>query len=513
MTAPPPPATTGHSRVAVVGTGFAGVGAAIALRKAGIDDFVLFERAGDVGGTWRDNTYPGCQCDVPSHLYSFSFAPNPEWSRTYSMQPEIGSYIRRTAERHDVLRHTRFHCPVDDARWDDGAKRWILDTPAGVHTADLLVMANGPLSEPKVPAVPGLDRFEGTTFHSAAWDHDHSFSGERVAVVGTGASTIQFLPHVQPEAAEVILFQRTPPWVLPHPDRAIRGWERSLYRRVPMLQKLNRFVTYWLRESMMFSFAKKPERMRSVEKIARRHLDQQVPDPSLRARLTPTYTPGCKRLLISNDYYPTLSEPNVTVVCDGIAEVGERSVVTADGVEHPVDSIIFGTGFHVTDNPVIGHIHGRDGRSLAEVWAETGMRAYKGATVSGFPNLFFLAGANTGIGHTSLVVMIEAQLRYLVGALRWMDRHGSSTVEVTERSLSDFNAEVQEKMAPTVWNTGGCASWYQDAHGRNPTLWPDFTWRFWLATRRFDPAAYRVERGPNPSRPGPAAPGLAVATG
>ncbi|MEJ7583594.1 MAG: NAD(P)/FAD-dependent oxidoreductase [Acidimicrobiales bacterium] len=249
---------TTHSRVAVVGTGFAGIGAAVALRQAGFEDFVVFERAGDVGGTWRDNTYPGCQCDVPSHLYSFSFAPNPDWSRTYSLQPEIGAYIRRTAEEHGVLGHIRFHAPVADARWDDAEQRWVLDTPGGRHTADVLVMANGPLSEPKVPAVTGLDRFEGTTFHSAGWDHDHDFTGERVAVVGTGASTIQFLPHVQPEAAEVVLFQRTPPWVLPHPDRAIRGWERAVYRRVPILQKLNRYVTYWLREHMMFAFAKKP---------------------------------------------------------------------------------------------------------------------------------------------------------------------------------------------------------------------------------------------------------------
>jgi cation diffusion facilitator CzcD-associated flavoprotein CzcO len=490
-----------HHRVAIVGTGFAGVGMAVALRKAGVEDFVVFERAGDVGGTWRDNTYPGCQCDVPTSLYSFSFALNSEWTQTYALQPEIGSYLRGTAERHDILGHVRFNSPMQDARWDDDAQRWEIETPAGVDTADVLIMANGPLSQPKTPDVPGLERFRGTTFHSAAWNHDHDLSGERVAVIGTGASAIQFVPRIQPQAGKVTIFQRTPPWVVPHPGRRIPRWERWLYRRLPVLQRLKRYNAYWSREATVLGFAKHPRLMKGIERLARWHLERQVPDPELRAKLTPTYAAGCKRLLLSNTWYPALSQPNVDVVASGVSEVREHSVVASDGTEHEVDTIIFGTGFHVTDNPVMGLVHGRDGRSLAEVWAESGMRAYKGSTVPGFPNLFFLAGANTGIGHTSLVVMIEAQIRYTLDVLRWMDGNDQAIVEVSAEALDAYNADVQAKMAPSVWNVGGCASWYQDAHGNNPTLWPDYTWKFCLATRYFDADRYvihaRVAEGEN----------------
>ena len=482
-----------HTRVAIVGTGFAGLGAAIRLRQRGIDDLVVLERADDVGGTWRDNTYPGCQCDVASHLYSFSFALNPEWTRTYPLQPEIGRYLRETAEQAGVLPHVRFSSPMLDARWDEDARRWTITTPHEVRTADVLVLANGPLSEPKLPDVPGLDRFRGTTFHSAAWNHDHDLTGERVAVVGTGASAIQFVPHVQRNAGEMVLLQRTAPWVLPHPDRPIREWQRRLFRRVPLAQRLVRLWCYWYRELELIGFAKAPFLMKAVARVGRRHIAAQVPDRELRRVLTPTYRPGCKRLLLSNDYYPALASSNVTVVPAGVAEVRERSVVATDGSEHEVDTIIFGTGFHVTDNPVMGLVRGRDGRSLAETWGDDGMRAYKGTTVRGFPNLFLLAGPNTGIAHTSLVVMIEAQIHYLCEALEHMTRHGATTVEVGEAAVDAWNDDVQRRMRPSVWNTGGCASWYQDAQGRNPTLWPDFTWRFCLATRRFDADAYEVE--------------------
>jgi cation diffusion facilitator CzcD-associated flavoprotein CzcO len=486
------PSQRTHHRIGIVGTGFAGVGMGVALRRAGMDDFVVFERAGDVGGTWRDNTYPGCQCDVPSALYSFSFAPNPEWTHTYPLQPELGAYVRDTAERYDVLGHVRFHTPMRDARWDDSAQRWEIETPAGRHTVDVLIMANGPLSEPKLPDVPGLQNFEGTTFHSAAWNHEHDLAGERVAVIGTGASAIQFVPRIQSQAGRVTVFQRTPPWVLPHPGRRIPRWERRLYRLLPVLQRLKRYNAYWSREATVVGFAKHPRLMKGIERLARWHLGRQVPDPELRAKLTPTYAAGCKRLLLSNDWYPALGQPNVDVVASGISEVREHSVVASDGTEHEVDTIIFGTGFHVTDNPIMGHVHGRDGRSLAEVWAESGMRAYKGSTVPGFPNLFFLAGANTGIGHTSLVVMIEAQIRYTLDVLRWMDGNDQAIVEVSAEALDAYNADVQAKMAPSVWNVGGCASWYQDSHGRNPTLWPDYTWKFCLATRNFDSDRYAI---------------------
>jgi cation diffusion facilitator CzcD-associated flavoprotein CzcO len=491
-------------QIGIVGTGFAGVGMAIALRRAGIEDFVVFERAGDVGGTWRDNTYPGCQCDVPSSLYSFSFASDTGWSRSYPLQGEIGAYIRRTAEDHGIAGRVHFHTPMLDASWDPDRQRWNIDTPRGPYSVDVLVMANGPLSEPRLPDVPGLERFQGETFHSAAWDHTHDFAGERVAVIGTGASAIQFVPRIAPECAELTVFQRTPPWVLPHPDRPVPRWERWLTRRLPLLGRLKRWGVYWSREAMVIGFTKRPGLMKLVERAARRHVARQVPDPSLRAALTPSYMPGCKRLLLSNDWYPTLCQPHVRLVPSGLTEVRPHSVVAADGTEHEVDTIVFGTGFRVTDHPGMACIHGSDGRSLASVWAQDGMRAYKGATVPGFPNFFFLAGPNTGIGHTSLVVMIEAQIRYVISALQWMAGHGDPVVEVGANALERYNRDLQARMAPSVWNMGGCVSWYMDAHGRNPSLWPDYTWKFVLATRRFDPDQYTV-RARTVERPGVAA--------
>ena len=492
-----------HHRIAVVGTGFAGLGASIALQRAGLDHIVL-ERAEDVGGTWRDNRYPGCRCDVPSHLYSFSFAPNPDWSETYSPQPEIFAYLRKTAERFGVVDRIRFGAEVRDAEWVADEQRWRLDTPAGVVTADFVILGNGPLAEPAFPDLPGLETFAGTTFHSAQWRSDHDLSGERVAVIGTGASAIQFVPEIQPVVGKLTVFQRTPPWVLPHRNRRITDGERSLYRRVPATQRFVRGLVYWSRELFVTGMLRNTKTLDGMEQMARKHLETQVPDAELRARLTPDYKPGCKRLLPSNDWYPALSQPNVDVVTEKIIEVRPHAVVTADGVEHEVDTIIFGTGFRVTDNPVMERVRGADGLSLAEHWADGGMRAYLGTTVDRFPNFFMLAGPNTGIGHTSLVVMLEAQLRYVVDAIRTADAAGAGAVEVRRTAIERFNRQVQRKAAKTVWNTGGCASWYLDDHGRNTVLWPDYTFRFVRRTRRFDAGAYeltaRTPSAPNPRK-------------
>jgi cation diffusion facilitator CzcD-associated flavoprotein CzcO len=480
-----------HVRVAIIGGGFAGLGMSIALQRAGVEHVVL-EKADDLGGTWRDNHYPGCKCDVPSHLYSFSFALNPEWSATYSSQGEIWAYLQRTAERFGVLPRFRFGAEVRQACWDEREQHWEVETSAGRWTADVLVSATGGLSVPSVPDIPGLDRFAGRRFHSAQWDDGHDFDGERVAVIGTGASAVQLVPRIQPRVASLLLFQRTPAWVLPHGDRPIRDWERTLYRRVPFLQRLLRGGIYWSRELLVLGFCKDPRWMEPVRRIATRHLERQVADPELRARLMPSFSPGCKRLLPSNEYYPALVAGNVDVVTEPIREVGERSVVTADGVEHRVDTIVLATGFRVTDNPTFELLRGRAGRSLADAWREGGMQAYKGSTVAGFPNLFLVTGPNTGIGHTSLVVMIEAQVRYVMEALRTMDRRGAAEVEVRPAAQEEFNDDLQRRMHRTVWNTGGCASWYLDARGRNTTLWPDFTWRFTRLTSRFDAGAYEL---------------------
>ena len=477
-----------HLRVAVVGAGFGGLGAAIGLRQAGIDDFLVFERAGDVGGTWWDNSYPGCACDVPSHLYSFSFAPNPRWTRSFSPQQEIWEYLRDCARRFGILPHLRLRHEVRQARWDERRQRWRVETSRGTWTADVLVAATGPLSEPKVPALPGLDGFRGTVFHSARWDHSHDLTGRQVAVVGTGASAIQFVPAIQPRVGRLRVFQRTAPWVLPRRDRALTAAERWLFRTVPSVQRLARWSIYWMRESWTLGFLH-PRVMRLPQRLARRHLQAAVPDPALRARLTPDYTLGCKRVLLSNDYLPALARPNVEVVTAGIREVRPHGILTDDGVEHPADTIIFGTGFHVSDPPVGELVRGQDGRTLAEAWAGS-PKAFLGTTVAGFPNLFLLLGPNTGGGSTSVILMIEAQVEYLLRVLAYMRAAGVAAVEPRPEAQRTYVAGVDARMRPTVWSAGGCASWYRDGTGRISAIWPGFATAYRRRARRFDPALH-----------------------
>jgi cation diffusion facilitator CzcD-associated flavoprotein CzcO len=491
---PPAPALPAHVAVAVIGSGFAGLGMAIRLKEVGVDDFVVLERADDVGGTWRDNTYPGCQCDVPSHLYSLSFALNPQWTRTFSMQPEIWSYLRRVADDFDVRRHIRFGHDVTAAEWDEARGRWRLTTPHGLLEADTVVAGVGALSEPSYPDLPGVESFEGAVFHSANWDHDVDLTGKRVAVVGTGASAIQFVPKIQPAVQHMTVFQRTAPWVMPHPDRPLSRAEKRLYRALPKAQQLMRDGIYWARELTVLAFMH-PRLMRHGERIAKRHLAKQVPDPALRAQLTPHYRMGCKRVLLSNDYFPALQKPNVDLVTSAIREVRANAVVDAGGVEHAVDAIIFGTGFKVIDMPFAGRVRGRGGKTLADVWREK-MQAYKGTTIAGFPNFFMLMGPNTGLGHNSVVFMIEAQISYAIEALRTMRERGATTVEVRRDVQEAYDAELQKRLQGTVWNTGGCASWYLDEHGRNSTIWPGFTWPFKRRTLRFDAAAYELRTAP-----------------
>jgi cation diffusion facilitator CzcD-associated flavoprotein CzcO len=484
-----------HVHVAIVGAGFAGLGMAIRLRQMGVDDFVVLERRDDVGGTWHDNTYPGCQCDVPSHLYSFSFAPNPDWSRTFSLQPEIEAYLRRVAREFGVIDNVRLNCAVADARWDEDRARWCIETSNGSLEADVVVSAVGGLSEPSIPEVPGLERFQGAMWHSAAWDHDHDLSGERVAVIGTGASAIQFVPRIQPDVAKLHVFQRTPPWIMPHPDRRITPIEKRLFKRVPALQKLVRDAIYWGRESFVVGFMHPKVMQYAAERVAKRHLHKQVPDPELRRKVTPRYRLGCKRVLLSNDYLPTLREPNVELVTDGIAEVREHSIVTSDGTEREVDAIVFGTGFKIMDMPVAEQIHGRGGRTLADVWDGT-PQAHRGITIAGFPNAFMLMGPNTGLGHTSVVFMIESQIAYIADALRTMRERGAGVVEVRPEAQEASNRAVQERLQGSVWNTGGCASWYLDDQGRNATIWPGFTFTYKKETMKFDAEAYDLRKAP-----------------
>jgi cation diffusion facilitator CzcD-associated flavoprotein CzcO len=489
------PNEVAHLRVAIVGGGFGGLGTAIRLRQEGVHDFLLFERSADVGGTWRDNTYPGCACDVPSHLYSFSFAPNPRWTRSFSAQPEIWNYLRDCARRFGILPHLRLGHELRQASWDDRRQRWRLETSRGTWTADVLVAATGPLSEPRTPSLPGLSSFQGTVFHSARWDHGHDLTGRQVAVIGTGASAIQFVPAIAPRAGRLRIFQRTAPWVLPRRDRPLTRTERLLFRLAPATQRLARASIYWMREGWTLGFLH-PRIMALPQRLARRHLRRAIPDPELRARLTPDYTLGCKRVLLSNDYLPALTRPNVEVVTAPIREVRPHGIFTEDGVEHPADTIVFGTGFRVGDPPIGGVIRGRDGRILAEAW-QGSPKAHLGVTVAGFPNLFLLLGPNTGLGATSVILMIEAQVEYLLRALRFLRAAGAASVEPRPEVQRAFVAEVDGRMRPTVWAAGGCASWYIDRTGRISAIWPGSMVAYRRRTRRFDPDLHRIE----PRRP------------
>jgi cation diffusion facilitator CzcD-associated flavoprotein CzcO len=479
-----------HVAVLIVGSGFAGLGAAIRLERAGHHDFLVIERGPEVGGTWRDNTYPGAACDVPSHLYSFSFAQNPSWTRSFSTQPEIQAYLRRTAQTSGTLDRHLFDCELLAARWEAASARWVVRTSRGAFTADMLVTAFGALCEPALPDIPGIASFAGEVFHSSRWDHATSLAGKRVAVIGTGASSIQLVPQIAQQVAHLDVYQRTAPWVMPRRDRAYSRLERLAFARVPGFQRLSRGLIYAGRELTAIGFSYRPQILKMAQKQALRHLHAQISDPALRAAVTPAYTMGCKRVLLSNDYYPALARDTVEVVTTPIASVQPDGVVTSDERLRPVDVLIVATGFHVTDSPAADLIEGADGRTLGAHYRDVGQQAYKGIATAGFPNLFTLVGPNTGLGHTSMIYMIESQLNYLVAALGVVRDQGLSTVEVRQQAQDRYNEDLQRRMRRTVWTTGGCASWYLDEQGRNTTLWPGFTFAFRAITRRFDLESY-----------------------
>ena len=485
-----------HVRVAVIGTGFSGIGAAVRMKRAGLHDFVLLERADAIGGTWRDNTYPGCACDVPSHLYSFSFAPNPRWPRSFSAQPDIRRYLEEVVDRFGVRPHVRFGTDVLDASWAETENVWHLRTTTGDLTATVLVSAAGPLSDPRIPDVPGLARFGGEVFHSSRWNHDYDLTGKRVAVIGTGASAIQFVPEIQPLVGELTVFQRTAPWILPRADRPITAVERAAFSRSALAHKAARAGVYLIREAEVPGFVLTPAILRVAEIAGRAHIRRGIRNPSLRAAVTPTFRLGCKRVLLSNDWYPALDQPNVSLVGTGLKAVDGNTVVGSDGTRREVDVIIFGTGFHVTDMPIARRITGRGGVRLSDRWAADGMSALRGTTVHGYPNLFLMIGPNSGLSHSSMVYIIESQLNYLMDALTTMDRHQLGVVEVREDAQWRWNELLQRRMNRTIWVNGGCRSWYQDAQGRITTQWPSSTWRFRLATRTFEVGEYHLTATP-----------------
>jgi cation diffusion facilitator CzcD-associated flavoprotein CzcO len=501
-------------RVAIVGAGFSGLAMALRLKQAGIDDFVVLEREDDLGGVWKVNTYPGCECDIPAHLYSFSFAPNPEWRQTHPKQEDVLRYLRDCAERFGVTPHIRFRHEVREAAWDDERQRWDLKTNRGRFEAQFLVGGFGTQIEPRMPQIKGLESFRGKVFHSARWDHDHDLSGQRVASIGTGSSAIQYVPAVQPQVEQLYVFQRTAAWVMPSNARPIRERERRRYRRFPFLQRLKRRRIYWFRELLVFSNAKNRALTAFLEFGGRRHLKKAVKDPGLRAELAPDFRLGCKRILPSNDWYPALTQPNVELVTQAVEEIRPGSIVTADGAEREVDTIVCGTGFHVADTPYARRVRGKDGRLLSEAWQD-GAEAYVGTTVAGFPNLFLMSGPNSSQGHTSMVYMIESQVDYVLDCLRQMQESGLGSVEVRPDVMAAFNEELQARMPKTVWMGGGCTSWYQDANGRVTFQWPDFTFRFRRRTSSFDLSSYATTpaNGHEPVVPATAGPASRTSVG
>ena len=481
------------TRIAIVGTGFGGIGAAVRLLQDGERDLVLFERSDDVGGVWRDNTYPGAACDVASHLYSFSFAPTGRWSRRFAVQSEIHDYLRRVAADFGVLPHVRFRTEVLSAAWDGG--QWRLALSDGTtHEADVLVAACGQLSRPQRPALPGLDDFAGTTFHSAEWDHGHDLAGRRVAVLGTGASAIQFVPEIARRAGRLTVFQRSAPYVIPKPDRAYGTATQRALERFPQLLTADRLRTFVANESRSLGFNTEPRLMRLLEQRFARHLRRAVPDPVLRAKLTPQDPMGCKRILQSNDWYPALQLPHVELVTERVERVVPEGLVTADGVLHEADTLVLGTGFAATELLAPMEVTGRDGRRLADAWRQ-GAEAYLGTTVAGFPNLFLLYGPNTNLGHSSIVLMLESQLGYLRQAVRLIGT--GRTVEVRAEVMRGFNDRLQQRLRGTVF-AGGCTSWYLDATGRNTQNWPGTTLEFRARTRRLRLGDHLVEPARRP---------------
>lgn len=480
-----------NCRILIVGAGASGIGMAAKLVERGVDDFVVLEQAADIGGTWRDNTYPGCACDVPSGLYSYSFAPNPHWGRLFAGQSEIQKYLRHNATRFGVLDHVRLGVEVRHARWDDETQRWHVDTSNGRYIANLLIGAAGPWHEPLIPDVPGLSEFDGPVFHSSRWDHDVDLAGKRVAVVGTGASAVQFVPEIVPTVARLHLFQRTAHWVLPKPDHAVPRVERLIFRAVPGARRALRAVEYAAMETLGVGY-RHPHLLRHVQRIGTAHLRLTLRDSELRRTLTPDYTIGCKRLLMSNTYYPALTRPNVDVHATELREIRGNRVVGADGSVAEADVIIFGTGFRILDMPIAERVHDAGGRSLAEHWKGS-PQGYLGTVVDGFPNLFVLLGPNLGTGHSSAFAIIEAQVEFVLRAVDHLRMSGAVSIEVRPQVQEAFNAQVQAALPSTVYNAGGCSSYYLDVNGRNSFSWPWSTGRLRRRVGTFEAADFVVK--------------------
>ncbi|PKM22104.1 MAG: 4-hydroxyacetophenone monooxygenase [Gammaproteobacteria bacterium HGW-Gammaproteobacteria-14] len=489
-----PATTTEIVDVVIVGGGFGGLCMAIKLKEAGIDNFVILEKENEVGGTWRDNSYPGCACDVQSHMYSYSFEGKADWSQRYAGWEEIQGYILQCTQKYGLRRYTRFGQEVIAANFNEQAGHWVIRTGSGdTLMARHWVLASGPLHVPQYPKIKGLESFKGKVFHSARWEHDYDLTGKNVVSIGTGGSAIQYIPEIAASVKQLYVFQRSPAWVIPRDERRYSTFSKKMFARFPTLRKLHRARLYWTNESRVWPIFN-PSIARSLQKLAEFFIRYQVKDKETARKLTPDYTLGCKRILISNKYFPTFNRANVELVTDGIAEVRENSIITSDGVERPADCIILGTGFIVDPRVYMKEFEltGLNGRSLNEDWKD-GAEAYYGTTVSGYPNMYHLVGPNTALGHNSIIFMIECQVNYILSCMDLLKQKGADYFDVKADVQAVFNEKIQKKLQGTVWSSG-CQSWYQQADGKNFTIWPASTWRYWLETRTADPAAYEFVR-------------------
>jgi cation diffusion facilitator CzcD-associated flavoprotein CzcO len=478
--------------IAVVGAGFGGVGAAAMLKRAGHEDVTVFEKGERVGGVWHANTYPGAACDVPSHLYEFSFAPN-RWSRRYAPQAEIQAYLEGVARRFGVLDRIRTGVEVKSAAWDEEGGRWRLETSAGPHEAEVLLTACGQLSVPKVPPLPGLESFEGPAFHTAEWRHDADLAGKRVAVVGTGCSAIQVVPAIQPEVAQVDVYQRSPGWTLPKMDYAYPDWAHALFRRVPAVRRLDRASIFASHELIAVAMTRRRRMLPLFRALGRRQITGAIEDPELRRKVTPSDEIGCKRVMLTDDWYPTLAKPNVDVVSERIEAVTPAGIRDATGRERAHDAIVLATGFASHDFVAPMEIRGREGRTLGEEWGKA-PRAYLGLTAPGFPNMFLLYGPNTNGGSGSVIFTLEAGIGHVLAALRELDRAEASRIEVRREAAERFDRELRDALAGTVWHSG-CTNWYVDENGNDPSQWP-WTWSAYRRrTAQLELGAYDLDGG------------------
>lgn len=479
--------------VVIIGTGFSGLGLAIALKREAKHDFVVLERAGDVGGTWRDNIYPGAACDIPSHLYSYSFRQNPNWSSVFGRQGEIFEYLRSAADDENVRPHIRFHTTVTRADWEADEACWVVSTDKGVFKGRALVSAAGHLSDPAFPNIVGLSEFKGKVFHSAQWDHSYDMSGKRVAVIGTGASAIQIVPELAKAVDKLVVFQRTAPYIVPRRDTPYSAVEKRMFQRLPKTQQQVRDEYFWFNEGRFLQRRRVPTFISIVANMSRTHLDDQIKDEELKKKVTPSYEIGCKRILISNEYYPTLQQQHVTLETSGIERVTGGAIECRDGASYPFDAIVLATGFEATDLPIADHIYGRGGLRLADTW-KSGPKAYACASMAGFPNFFMMLGPNTGLGAGSMVYMAETQVEYIKGGLNYLLDRGV-VIEPEQEAEDAFLDDIYARSQGTVWVAGGCSSWYlHPSSGRLTALWPDFMRRFRLENGSFSADGYAIRQ-------------------